>query len=526
MGREALPSLSAAPWRLGGALGRLLCANPLYRLSLAGGVPAEVRPLPPTPWPGDLGAARAIVAGERLSGEAPWAEADAADHGFAWLADLGSLGSPEARARGRALLGAWIAAHPGWSLPAWRPDVLGRRLANWLAGAAFLEAGAEAPLAADFRRSLAAQTRHLGRVAAFAGADADAFAAVAGLILAGIAMPGHGGGAGLGLLARQVQRQVLPDGGHVQRNPALHLAVLRHLIEVRAALAAAHAQVPGAVHGAIDRMTPMLRGLRLGDGGLALFHGGGEGDSALIDAVLAQAGIKGKAVGSAPHAGFQRLAAGRTIVIVDSGAPPAGGHAGSLGFEMSSERQRIVVNCGAYPGEDAAWQALMRSTAAHSTLVVDDAGSAEVVAGGVRRGPAEVSARRRQADGDTWLETSHDGYRRRFGLVHKRRLYLAASGQDLRGEDRLVGAGGRAFAVRFHLHPLVRASLNQARTQVLLKPPTGRGWRLQAAGGSLDLEDSVYFGAGVRQRTSQIVVSGALSGDGALVKWRLSRVEA
>ena len=77
--------------------------------------------------------------------------------------------------------------------------------------------------------------------------------------------------------------------------------------------------------------------------------------------------------------------------------------------------------------------------------------------------------------------------------------------------------------MRFHLHPQVQVSLNEARTAVLLKPPSGRGWHMQADGGRLALEDSVYFGGGTRRRTSQIVVSGRLDGGAATNRWRFGR---
>jgi uncharacterized heparinase superfamily protein len=518
-------------------LAAVVYATPLYRLTLAGGVPATVRPMAADPWAGDAAAGTALADGARLPGgrqavpgEDPWTTVggDAAAHGFAWLADLRAAGSAAARLKARHLVGGWMASHGGWGLPAWRPDIVGRRLSHWLAAHAFLCDGADAGFTGACLVSLTAQARHLGRVAGAGERDAGAFAVVKGLVDCALYLPGRADrlAGAVALLEREIERQVLPDGGHVQRNPALHLAVLKTLIGIRGGLAGDHAEVPTALRNAIDRMAPMLRALRLGDGGLVQFNGGGPARADEIDTVLAQAGAMGRAPSGAPHSGFQRLTAARTVVVVDAGKPPAGpgAAAGSLAFEMSSGRHRLVINCGPHPDDDEAWRDRLRGTAAHSTVSVDDRDSATIVRGGVRRGPSAVAVERRQADGNTWLDLSHDGYAASFGLVHERRLYLAASGDDLRGEDRLVGGGGRAFAVRFHLHPSLQASMNQARTTVLLKPPSGRGWQVQAAGGALGLEESVTFDGGTRKRTSQIVVSGPLQGDGATVKWRFSRL--
>src|SRR5439155_26605378 len=119
-----------------------------------------------------------------------------------------------------------------------------------------------------------------------------------------------------------------------------------------------------------------------------------------------------------------------------------------------------------------------------------------------------VLCRRQEVDGNLWLELSHDGYQQRFGLIHHRRLYLAATGEELRGEDKLAGKGrGQAFMIRFHLHPQVQASLLQ-NASVLLKLPSGAGWRLRSSGGSIALEQSVYLGrAGEVRRSQQVVIS-------------------
>jgi uncharacterized heparinase superfamily protein len=59
---------------------------------------------------------------------------------------------------------------------------------------------------------------------------------------------------------------------------------------------------------------------------------------------------------------------------------------------------------------------------------------------------------------------------------------------------------------------------------VLLKPPTGRGWRFLAVGGSIGLDESTYLGVSdVPRRSEQIVVTGSLAGEGARVKWAFRR---
>src|SRR6185437_3000176 len=100
---------------------------------------------------------------------------------------------------------------------------------------------------------------------------------------------------------------------------------------------------------------------------------------------------------------------------------------------------------------------------------------------------------------------------------------LAADGEDLRGEDRLTGRAGQGFAIRFHLHPAVQASLTQDGNAVLLRLPGGIGWRLRTQGAVLSIAESIYAGDGSTKKTRQIVLDGHVGSNGATVKWALRR---
>ena len=248
----------------------------------------------------------------------------------------------------------------------------------------------------------------------------------------------------------------------------------------------------------LDLMLPdidgyeVLRRLRAArDRRLALFNDSLEEDGVLIDLVLTRSETRGRAPTHAPDSGFERLQAADSLVVVDTGRPPPPGfdeqaHAGALSFEMSHGRERIIVNCGAYRGAKPNWWRVARASAAHSVLVVADTNSAEIRDDGVLgRAPASVTCERAEHDGQQWISATHDGYRDRFGLIYTRELFLAADGDDLRGEDRLTGRPGAAFAVRFHLHPSVQASLVEDETAALLRLPSGPVWRLRAAGAEM-----------------------------------------
>ena len=494
------------------------------------------------PWPGDPGRGAALLKGELEYGGATrpllpgqWQDVvgstllRACAHGFTWLRDLRALGTDAARLRARQLVSEWIAAPPQDAI-AYRPDVIGARITAWLGHYDFFAATADDAFRQRLMARLVSDARGLSAALPAEEVDARALTALKGLIAAAVALPEHTGFTvrALKFLPHEVLRQVLPDGCHVERSPAAQLAALQDLTEIRALLQAGQTQPPQPLTNAIERMAPALRVLRHGDGGLALFNGTREESGTLIDQVLTQAGRGGRGPSALIDGGFQRLQAGRSVLIVDCGAPPPVGvdryaHAGTLSMELSIGRDRLIVNCGAYPAGSAEWRDAARATAAHSTVIIGDTNSSELKPNGLGRRPTDVKAQRQEANGAHWLEAHHDGWMKPFGAVHRRRLYMSESGEDIRGEDVIEAAQPQPFVLRFHLHPDVQAVLQQDGEAVLLRLRSGGGWRLRADHAQLTLEESVYLGGAEPRRTEQVVLIGHADGP-QHVKWAISKV--
>ena len=494
------------------------------------------------PWPGDAGRGANLLRGElELAGTTiilrpgDFAELAgpellrAAAHGFTWLRDLRALGTDAARIRARALVAGWIAT-PALEPMAQRPDVAGARIAAWLGHYDFFAASADDAFRQKLMARLVADSRGLAAGLPTEELDARALTALKGLIAAAVALPDHAAflTRALRVLPQEIARQVLPDGCHCERSPAQQLSALQDLTEIRALLQAAQAPPPAALTPAIDRLAPTLRVMRHADGGLALFNGSKEESAQLIDQVLAQAGRTVRAGSALNDGGFHRLQAGRSMLIMDCGAPAAAkidrfAHAGTLSFELSIGRDRMIVNCGAAPAAGGEWRDACRATAAHSTLVIADTNSSELRPDGLGRRPEKVEVQRQEANGAHWLDASHDGYRKPFDAVHRRRLYMAESGEDIRGEDAIEAKSPQPYTVRFHLHPSVDASLQQDGEAVLLRLPSGSGWRLRADGARISLEESVYLGGTELRRGEQVVLTGYQDGP-QHVKWAITKV--
>ncbi|QQR69718.1 MAG: heparinase II/III family protein [Alphaproteobacteria bacterium] len=524
----------------------LAFANPIYRLTLGGPVPQVLAVVPSDPWPGDAGAGQAILEGAfRFAGQsfcadpADWLPVEAQTpwvsyvHGFDWLRDLRAVGGDEARRRARHLVSSWLDSNTLWNRVAWTPSLVGARLANWVVLHDFFCASADDAFRHRVFDSLSRQTRHLARIMRTAPRGPGRFAAIHGLLLGALNLTDSEAMVSQALagLHTALAEEILPDGGHISRCPLIQAQLLERLVEIRVTMRTAKLPVPADLQNALDWMAPALRLMRHGDGGLALFNGGIQDSPERIEAILAQAEPRPRALKSLRESGFERLSAGRSVVLLDVGLPPPAGfdgraHAGPLSFEVSVGRERIITNCGAMLHDDPDWRMALAATAAHSTLTVAETNAAEVLPqGGIGRRPARISCQRSEQNGTHEVEASHDGYLTSFGLRHHRSLSLSSDGEELRGEDMLEGTGGHSFALRFHLQPGVQASLIQEGVAVLLRLTNGHGWRLtMGEGGLLALEESINLADGISLRRAQQVVAGGVTQDGSTrLCWTLAR---
>ncbi len=450
--------------------------------------------------------------------------------GFGWLRHLRAADRPADRARGRVLVGQFLDALGRPSPhPAWQPRVTARRLLSWLSQSPVILAGADHDFYASFMRALARHGAQLRSdlAAGLAGGDRLLVA----LALAEYGLCVEGGVAlqrgGTDVLASEITAQILPDGGHVSRNPQVIIDLLLDLLPLRQAYAARAVPAPQPVLNAIDRMIPMLRLFRHGDGTLALFNGMGPTAPELVATILAYDDIRAEPLTNAHHTGYQRVDRGTTLLVADTGPPPpapysTSAHAGCLSFELSSGPSRLVVNCGAFEGGRAEAREAARSTAAHSTLTVRDTSSCRFARRtGVQRwlgdqvlaGPGQVGVARAHDATGTALTLSHDGYASAFALIHHRLLVLAEDGARLDGCDSLLpqegrpaeaGRGDLDYVLRFHLAPGVRARTNG--DGVRLEVPDGEIWLFEADAAAF-VEPSILFAAaGGPRPTTQIRV--------------------
>ncbi len=531
-----------------------------YRQTLNGPVPQRIHAYTDDHRTRVLQDADALMRGRfRLGGQAvdirqgsifdqpaPSAEFAAALHGFDWLRHLEAAGGELAREFALKLTQHWLNRNARCTIPAWRPEVTAERFINLFCHGRFFLGDLDETWRAKFFTSLRDQALVLGRSLHRAPDGLPRLKCAAALALSGLCLGDERFvAAGFKRFSTEIDRQILSDGGHVSRSPGQLLDVARLLTMLKQGLALIGREPDPGLDQMLDRTLLLLKFFRYGDGGLAVFGGGGEEDARIIAGLIAQDQRQDQRLTHLPDSGYHRLALGRAVVLFDAGAPPqrafsTRAHAGCLSFEMSSGAHRLVVNCGAFADRDLNWQRALRSTPAHSTLTLDERSQATVLTDGLLArllgprlvgSPIGVETRRLESAHGLSVEASHDAYAAHYGLVHQRRMTLSRGGFTLTGADRIIpvnpnppsghrdARNGVPYAIRFHIHPDVRLSLAQGGSSVILKLPNREGWRFRCGGGDLSVEESIYFGGGASRRTEQIVIRSAVKAQAAESAW-------
>ena len=326
-------------------------------------------------------------------------------------------------------------------------------------------------------------------------------------------------------LVAELRRQILPDGGHMSRNPDVLVGLMLDLLPLNQCFVARNREPPQQLVEVLARVQAMIRFLRLGDGMLARFNGVSVPTAAGIGTIVPYGDAAAPGLSEARASGYARLARGVSIVVADVGSPPplgVGGEAqaGCLSFEMSAGPHPLFVNGGMPGGAAADWVPAARATANHNTLCLAEQSSAKLVAQQRARGtdqslrqPDNVDWHLEDVDGRVALEASHDGYYRRFSLMHGRRLALAADGKRLEGRDQIHGAKRNVrlkkdmpFAIHFHLHPDVTCRMRAEANEAEVSLPGGERWRFTVQGASLTVEEGTYFACSAGPRPAMQIV--------------------
>ena len=528
--------------------------TPLHNMRLTGKLPLRLLAVPVDELPAEAGRGKALLMGKFhfLGMEQSLRSIDYSQlalppvmldyiHRFDWLRDLSAATNrSEAAPIAAAIIVNWFDGNAERiKAPAWSVENSTWRFLNMAAYAPMILSSNDPVYRSRILNHFARTARHLDQSAPRAGHRFTRLCGWLGVVAASLLLPEGNARRSVGErgLANAIQETVFDDGGVISRSPIQLIELIKLLTLLRQCYLARNKDIPEYLSDALARTVPALLGLTHADGGLGAWQGSAHIGGETINAIVAASAVRARPQRQALNWGYQRVAANASVLLFDAGPPPLAkqspaGCASTLAFEFSHGSKRLIVNCGGSALIGASIPATLarglRTTAAHSTLCLDDTNSTAILqAGQLGKGVSEVGLVRRDIDKATRIDATHDGYAHAFGFIHSRLLILRSDGLELRGEDTLLPhdktkpRDNIPCHIRFHLGPDIEISADENQKAMVLRVADGSSWLFFATAGEISLDDSLWVDESGRPHPSrQLVITSSTDKAGLSVGWQ------
>ena len=537
------------------AFHKLTWRTPIHKLRLSGNVPLRLLAKPDDPVPPNAERGLAMKMGKFLFRDMDL-DIESADfnelllppsfvnyiHRYDWLRDLESATNRgEAISIAEKINAKWLqecGKKP--SGEAWRPQICAWRFLNMAAHSPLILSSRDPVYRSVTINHFARTARYLDHSASKEDLGLPRLTAWCGVTAASLLLPENSARRVMGEhgLESAIYEGVFPDGGVISRSPLHLISVVELLTYISRCYAIRDVLVPEFIADALTRCVTALRGLTHSDDSIAAWQGSPHISGATANSIIEASSVRVRPARQALDWGYQRVPAGKSVLLVDAAPPPAAkqsatGCASTLAFEFSHGEQHIFQNCGGAAmlskNIPASLARGLRSTAAHSTLCINDSNSTAILVGGkLGKGVNEVELDRREVNSGTRIESSHDGYLKSNGFTHRRILILRDDGLDLRGEDILLPNPNKKikksspYHIRFHLGPNIEITSNGQDESLILRMKDGSSWLFHGGGEKVSIDDSLWVDEnGLAHPSKQLVISGETASGGANNSWQL-----
>ena len=517
------------------SLSSLYYKTPVYNFFLNNNLSKEVSNILNDPWEGDVQIGRDILKGyisffgETINYKSSiWGGNNSTTlwkeelHSFNWIKDIRAVGTNKARSFLRKSVYDWVLQYNKWSLREWRSDIIGKRLYSLLGNFNFFCSSADDNFQKLMLESLFKQGNHLIKNKLQDISGYDRIFAIKGLIAVSITYTKLSSylDFSVKLLLSEISIQVLDDGSHYLKSPSKHSEFLQNLIDIRSYLAEAKYKTPKNINDCILKMASVLKFYKNGGETLATFNNSRHISKKLLNQIILRANSKLKIPDSLTCSGFQKISQNKVNFFMDCGPPvKEDTYAGSLSFELSIGKSQMIVNCGSPYINNKVWTEAMKSTAAHSTLSIDNINSSDIFFNKRKKKSriANVWSQRRKQGNCHWIDAAHSGYKDIFGLIHSRKIHIDSEKKIIRGQDYLSRSNkiyqkiSKKYYLRFHLFPDVEVNVTGSKKKAILRLADGTGWEFICSEPRIEIKESIYLGQEQKiSKNSHILVSSPI----------------
>ena len=458
-------------------------------------------------------------------------------HSFDWLTDFKNSGGLHLLKKSRNLILDWCDYEYKLGNNVWNDILVSRRINNLLINFDFYGSSANGEFQKKIKNLIYFHYKHLLFLNKFHKEKYDNDLEISKSLLLASKFFGTDENyqSVINLIKKQTNQQINNYGFHKSINAIEQAKFIHQLIEIKNILLFYQYNKWPEINNIITDMTSLLKNLFHRDLSLALFNATNNNRLDYVtDISNLQKDIKIKKLNNVNN-GITVIEVDKTKLFFDITKPNSKLlnkkiHSGTLSFEMSSDREKIITNCGSSDKYLSKNQVFFRYSAAHSTIIINNTNIAELSEKkGYKRIPENIKCTSEELKDHFVISGSHDGYKKNFGVLTKRTLKISKNGKKIVGTDQMVNLKrnfkNNNYEIRFHLMPDCTCNLTNNDQQVLIKTKGGLAWYFKSRNNKIKIDKSIYIGnASHPLSTNQIILLGSIDSNKKIINWELNKI--
>jgi len=462
-------------------------------------------------------------------------------HSFLWLAKLDRKNS---KIITKNIIGSWINFFFNYDPSTWEMEITARRIIAWSSNADITLEGSDKNYKEKFLSSLIKQSNFLSKNINNLFYEPGKIICCAAIILTGMMFKGNDSNYKIGIKElEKVIKNYFDDSGFPRsRNPEEVFMCIKYLILIREWFKEGQKPIPDFLNDIIVKCGSCYNMLSCSNKQFPLFNGATEVNHKDYDIFLKN--LKYKFTEKKYEiADLIKIKKKKLELFIDCGNPPSNNfaknyQAGCLAFELNSNKQKIICNSGYGKYFSQKLKSLSRSTAAHSTLYINDTSSCifqknpsiNKIYGNSLIEKHKITKKNYTDDKDFYfIEASHNGYEKKFGYIHSRSIKILKKEDKIFGHDELKRTknykNNLIYFIRFHIYPETKIVKTKAGNSILISLPNGEGWLLQSKTNNFEIEKNIFLGNKNKIINNESVSSsGMINKEIVSIKWEIERV--
>ena len=452
-------------------------------------------------------------------------------HSFFWLFGLDLKSSKKIT---QSIILNWIEENNNYNKKNWEINILSRRIIAWISNSKLTYENSEGEYKNKFNTIIQKQINHLINEIEKSKLFDDKMIGCAAIILTGLSFEEDKYlNFGLTLLKKIINFSFDNQSFPKSRNIRQLNFYLKYFVLIREWLKESQNEIPEYIDEIIFYLGKSYSILCQGIKKNILFNGNHEVENNDFDQYLNNHGYKFKN-NSLEAGGYAILKNKKILLVMDIGPTPEkkfsrNYQCGALSFEIISNNKKLICNSGYFQKTKHKLNDISRSSANHSTLIIDNHSSCKINSSKLEiENNLKVLIKTTVMEKNYWnICASHDGYNKRYGVIHERKIEFFPENYKFIGQDKLLkkkNFKSSNFEIRFHLEPNVKIMKTQDGKSILIDIKN-EGWKFTAQGYTIDIETGLYFGKKNSFTENQnLFISGITQNEDQIIKWEFEKI--